>query len=76
VTPAKVVLRSLRVKPQIARNETMKYVKYRSDGWRWRLVASNGRIISVSSEAYVAEADCDRSIELNKSSHSAPVVRQ
>jgi uncharacterized protein YegP (UPF0339 family) len=54
----------------------MKYVKYRSDGWRWRLVASNGRIISVSSEAYVAEADCDRSIELNKGSGSAPVVRQ
>jgi uncharacterized protein YegP (UPF0339 family) len=55
----------------------MKYVKYRAaDGWRWRLRASNGLIISVSSEAYVAETDCDRSIALNKSSHSAPVERQ
>lgn len=54
----------------------MKYTKYRSaDGWRWRLKAVNGLIISVSSEAYVNEAACDRSIELNKSSHSAPVER-
>ena len=53
----------------------MRYEKYRSDGWRWRLVATNGRTISVSSEAYVSESDCDRSIEINKASHSAPVVR-
>gem|GEM_PF-6063403 len=53
----------------------MQYEKYRTDGWRWRLVAPNGRIISVSSEAYVNEADCDRSIEINKTSHSAPVLR-
>lgn len=54
----------------------MKYVKYRNhDGWRWRFQASNGRIISVSSEAYVNESDCDRSIELNKASHSAPIER-
>jgi uncharacterized protein YegP (UPF0339 family) len=54
----------------------MRYTKYRSaDGWRWRFKASNGRIISVSSEAYVNEADCDRSIELNKASFSAPVER-
>jgi uncharacterized protein YegP (UPF0339 family) len=54
----------------------MKYLKYRAlDGWRWRLRAVNGLIISVSSEAYVNEADCDRSIELNKASHSAPVER-
>ncbi|WP_271199500.1 DUF1508 domain-containing protein [Methylopila turkensis] len=49
--------------------------KYRTDGWRWRLVASNGRIISMSSEAYVAEGDCDRSIEINKGSSAAPVRR-
>ena len=50
------------------------YQKYRSDGWRWRLVATNGRIISQSSEAYVAESDCDRSIQINKGSAAAPVV--
>ena len=49
------------------------YEKYRSDGWRWRLRASNGAIISQSSEAYVREWDCDRSIEINKSSVYAPV---
>lgn len=54
---------------------TMYYEKYRTDGWRWRLVASNGRIISMSSEAYVGEGDCDRSIEINKGSSAAPVRR-
>lgn len=53
----------------------MYYEKYRTDGWRWRLVAANGRIISVSSESYVAEGDCDRSIEINKASSSASVRR-
>jgi len=53
----------------------MHYEKYRTDGWRWRFVV-NGRIISMSSEAYVNESDCDRSIELNKASANAPVRRQ
>ncbi|MGC1304441.1 MAG: DUF1508 domain-containing protein [Caulobacteraceae bacterium] len=53
----------------------MYYEKYRTDGCRWRLVASNGRIISVSSEAYVAEGDWDRSIEISKASSAAPVRR-
>ena len=53
----------------------MYYDKYRTDGWRWRLVASNGRIISVSSEAYVDEDDCDRSNKINKASSAAPVRR-
>ena len=52
-----------------------RYHKYRSDGWRWRYVASNGRIISVSSEAYVAEIDCDRSIAIMKGSSTDPVDR-
>ena len=51
------------------------YEKYRSDGWRWRLRAANGAIISQSSEAYVHERDCDRSIEINKNSLYAPVER-
>lgn len=51
------------------------YTKYRTDGWRWRYVASNGRTIAVSSEAYVAEVDCDRSIEIMKGSGGAPVKR-
>ena len=51
-----------------------KYQKYKSDGWRWRYVASNGNIIAVSSEAYVAERDCDRSIAIMKGSGFDPVV--
>jgi uncharacterized protein YegP (UPF0339 family) len=53
-----------------------RYRKYRSDGWRWRYVARNGRIISVSSEAYVNESDCDRSIAIMKGSGSDPVDRE
>lgn len=55
----------------------MTYEKYfAQDGWRWRLLADNYKIISMASEAYVAEADCDYSIALNKSSSSAPVRRR
>jgi uncharacterized protein YegP (UPF0339 family) len=28
------------------------------DGWRWRRVATNGRIVGASAEAYVNKADC------------------
>lgn len=52
-----------------------RYQKYRSDGWRWRYIASNGRIISVSSEAYVNEGDCNRSIAIMKGSGNDPIDR-
>ncbi len=45
----------------------MKFEIYRSGtGWRWRLVASNGRIIATAGEAYVNFADCQRSIEITQ----------
>jgi uncharacterized protein YegP (UPF0339 family) len=55
----------------------MYYRKYedRSRQWRWTFYASNGEEIGVSSESYVSEADCDRSIALMKASYSAPVRR-
>lgn len=55
----------------------MKYKKRRDNKgqWRWVLFADNGEPISVSSEAYVREADCDRGIELSKASWDAPVER-
>ena len=53
-----------------------RYKKYRSDGWRWRYVSTNGRIISMSSEAYVNESDCDRSIAIMKGSSNDPVDRE
>ena len=41
--------------------------------WRWSYEASNGRTIAVSSEGYHNRADCERSIEIMKGSHSSPV---
>jgi uncharacterized protein YegP (UPF0339 family) len=34
--------------------------------YRWRLKASNGKIIADSGEGYVAKADCEHGIELVK----------
>ncbi|KAA5597130.1 YegP family protein [Blastochloris sulfoviridis] len=53
------------------------YTKYRdaNQQWRWRY-QTNGRIIAVSSEAYVNEADCDRSIEIMKNSGNSPTHRE
>jgi uncharacterized protein YegP (UPF0339 family) len=44
--------------------------------WRWRYVASNGKIIAVSSEAYVGKADCLRSIEIMKESENSPTEEE
>jgi uncharacterized protein YegP (UPF0339 family) len=32
------------------------------DGWRWRLVATNGRIIADSGEAYVSKRGAERAV--------------
>ena len=38
---------------------------YRSkDGWRWRLIAANGRIIAESGEAYTRERDAHRAVQM------------
>ena len=52
------------------------YAVYRDSGnqWRWRYVAKNGKIIAVSSESYIAKADCLHSINLIKGSGSDPVI--
>ena len=41
--------------------------------WRWRLRATNGRIIAVASESYIEKGDCEHGIELVKGSANAPV---
>ena len=53
----------------------MKYYIYRdvSGYWRWRLKASNGRIIADSGESYYNKSDCMQAITLVKSSSNAPV---
>ncbi|WP_281954647.1 YegP family protein [Pseudophaeobacter arcticus] len=42
--------------------------------WRWRYVAANGNIISVSSEGYHNKSDCRRGIDIMKGSGNAPVT--
>lgn len=40
-----------------------KFVVYEAkDGWRWRLVAANGRIIADSGEAYTRKHGCERAV--------------
>lgn len=41
--------------------------------WRWRFVASNGRVIAISSEGYWNRIECLQGITLLKNSGNAPV---
>jgi len=42
--------------------------------FRWRFVATNGKIIAVSSEGYTAKKDCEHGIDLlKKEAAGAPV---
>lgn len=50
--------------------------KDRSNHWRWRYVASNGRIIADSAEGYVNKADCLFGITIMKGSSNSPVYEQ
>lgn len=51
------------------------YYQYKDTAgyWRWTYYASNGKIISTSSESYVAKADCQRGIDIMKASYSSTV---
>lgn len=52
------------------------YMVYRSnDGWRWRLLATNGRIIADSGEAYTREADVKRAIRAVRLAAAVAKVR-
>ena len=33
------------------------------DGWRWRAVAENGRIVATGAEAYASASNCRQAIE-------------
>jgi uncharacterized protein YegP (UPF0339 family) len=56
----------------------MTYVYYKDakEEWRWRLKASNGRIIADSGEGYKNESECLADIERVESSSNAPVVKK
>ncbi len=54
----------------------MKFVIYkdRSNEYRWRLKAANGRIVADSGEGYVNKSDCRAAIELIKRHASSAAV--
>lgn len=52
------------------------YYQVYKDGagyWRWRYMASNGRIIADSAEGYVNKSDCLNGIAIMKGSANSPV---
>ena len=55
---------------------TYEYYKDRKDEWRWRLIASNGRIIADSGEGYSSEHECLADIDRVKNSSDAPVKKK
>jgi len=56
----------------------MHYVYYKDHKgeWRWRLKASNGRIIADSGEGYRSEQECLEDIDRVKASKDAPVRKE
>jgi uncharacterized protein YegP (UPF0339 family) len=52
------------------------YYKDKKGEWRWRLVASNGRIIADSGEGYSSERECLADIDRVKASKEADVVQR
>jgi uncharacterized protein YegP (UPF0339 family) len=56
----------------------MTYIYYKDakNEWRWRLVASNGRIIADSGEGYKSERECLADIDRVKGSKGADVVQR
>ena len=44
--------------------------------WRWRLRATNNRIIAESGEAYLNQADCLAAIALGKGSANTPTINE
>jgi len=42
---------------------TYRVYKDAAGGWRWRLVAANGKIVADGAEGYTRRRDCIRAIE-------------
>jgi uncharacterized protein len=47
--------------------------KDRANYWRWRYIASNGKIIADSAEGYYNKSDCLNGIAIMKASGISPV---
>ncbi len=50
--------------------------KDKADEWRWRLVASNGRIVADSGEGYTERNDCVEALERVKKHSTAPTTTE
>ena len=55
---------------------TYEYYKDSTGEWRWRLKATNGRIIADSGEGYKNEQECLDDIDRVKKSADAPVQKK
>jgi uncharacterized protein YegP (UPF0339 family) len=55
---------------------TYSYYKDAKGEWRWRLKASNGRILADSGEGYTTERECLDDIDRVKASKDAPVEKE
>ena len=55
---------------------TFELYKDKAGEFRWRYVATNGRIIATSSEGYKAKADCKNGIDLVKREAAAAKVEE
>lgn len=53
---------------------TYYYYKDTKGEWRWRLKASNGRILADSGEGYTTEKECKADIDRVMRSKDAPVI--
>jgi uncharacterized protein len=54
---------------------TFEIYKDKSDQFRWRLKASNGKIIADGAEGYVAKTDCQHGIDLVKKDAAGAAVK-
>jgi uncharacterized protein YegP (UPF0339 family) len=60
--------------PILTRTKTMKFEIYKSSsGWRWRLRASNGKVIA-SGEGYKRRRGAERAVQLINYARPAEVV--
>ena len=61
-----------------AQGSGLKFEIYKDSkgGFRWRLKASNGRVIGSSGEAYKAKADCRNGIELIRKGAATATIEE
>lgn len=50
------------------------HVYQAKDGWRWRRVAANGKVVSESGEAYTRKDDCEEAAAREANGLDAKIV--